>query len=60
MADTLLAAAWLLGDLIAVLALQPLFSAAPLPLVDIVVVLHLGLIVLIPCDLFIRGVLSTS
>ena len=86
-ADTLLAAAWLLGGLllwrqtplgyvsgagllfsgsmlfiglIAVLALQPLFSAAPLPLVDIVVVLLLGLIVFIPCGLFMRGVRRTS
>ena len=86
-ADTLLAAAWVLGGLLlwrqmplgyvsgagllfsgsmlfiglaVLLVLQPLLSGVPLPVVDIAVVLLLGLILFIPCGLFMRGVLNRS
>ena len=46
--------------LILFLLLQPLFTAAPFVLVDVIVVLIMGMICFIPFVLFLRGTLSTE
>ena len=51
-------ASMLFTGLIVVLALQPLMSDDPFPLVDIIVVLVMGLVCFVPFFLFVRGVLS--
>lgn len=40
--------------------LQPLITAAPFILIDIIVVLLMGLVCFIPFGLFLRGVISTG
>jgi hypothetical protein len=46
--------------LIILLLLQPLLTAAPFALVDVLVVFAMGLICFIPFGLFVRGVVSTQ
>jgi hypothetical protein len=45
--------------LIVVLLLQPLLTAAPFVLTDVIVVLIMGMICFVPFALFVRGVVST-
>lgn len=54
----LFAASMLFIGLIAFLLLQPLLTAAPFSLVDIIVVFILGLLCFVPFVLFLRGVVS--
>lgn len=46
--------------LIIFLLLQPILTATPLALADVVIIFVMGLICFIPCALFVRGVLATS
>jgi hypothetical protein len=46
--------------LIIFMILQPLITAAPFILIDIIVVLLMGLVCFIPFGLFLRGVISTG
>jgi hypothetical protein len=59
-AGLLFQASMLFIGLIVFLLLQPLLTATPFPLVDIVVTFVLGLICFVPFGLFVRGLLSAD
>ena len=53
-------ASMLFIGLVAILLLQPLFSDAPLAMVDVLITLAMGLVCFVPFGLFVRGVVTSG